>query len=66
MIGQRDVGGGMYITKFQKADRMVITKVKRWVHFLTSLNHGGTVLGFGFILHKLETNKLCLENGFIF
>ena len=44
MIGQRDGGDGMYTTKAQKADRMAIIEViyRRWVHFLTSLNSGGT------------------------
>jgi len=44
MIGQNDGGDGRYTTKAQKADNMSITKViyRRWVHFLTCLNSGGT------------------------
>ena len=44
MIGQTDGGDGKNTTKVRKPDRMAITKViyRRWVHFLTSLNSGGT------------------------
>ena len=51
MIGQKDGGDGRNTTKAQKADSMAITNViyGRRVHFLTSLNHGGTMFGGRFI-----------------
>jgi len=44
MIGQKNGGDAKKRTKVQEANRIVITKViyGRWVHFLMSLNPGGT------------------------
>ena len=50
MIDQKNGGDGGYTTKAQKVDRTTITKgIYLKVHFLMSLNTGGTMLDFNFI-----------------